>query len=310
MILKAPDHRHNPHNMLTRKTLHGSYVALVTPFVEPEGAIDEVRLRELINWQIAEGTDGIVVAGTTGESATLSHAEHQHVVSFVIQEVAGRVPVIAGAGSNNTAESVALARHALSAGADAVLAISPYYNKPTQDGIIAHYEKIAEVGIPLILYNVPGRTGRNVEPATTLALAKHPNILGIKEASGDLAQVKAICAGKPADFVVLSGEDCQTVEIMELGGRGVIGVIVNEIPRQMKTLVDLALTGDYAAAYKIQQQYRALMDLNFADANPVDVKWALACMQKITYACRLPLTAPNAENKVRIENELKKLGMI
>jgi 4-hydroxy-tetrahydrodipicolinate synthase len=296
--------------MLTRQTLHGSYVALVTPFVAAEGAIDEVRLRELIEWQIAEGTDGIVVAGTTGESATLSHTEHRKLVSLVIQEVAGRVPVIAGAGSNNTLESVALAEHAKDAGADAILAISPYYNKPTQDGIIAHYERIAVVGIPLVLYNVPGRTGRNVEVATTLTLAQNPQILGIKEASGNLAQVKAICEKKPADFVVLSGEDCQTVEIMELGGKGVIGVIVNEIPHQMKELTAAALAGDFAKAKQIQNQYLDLMQLNFADANPLDVKWALSLMQKITYGCRLPMTAPSAENKQKIEAELKKLGMI
>jgi 4-hydroxy-tetrahydrodipicolinate synthase len=290
--------------------LTGAFVALVTPFDPASLRIDELKLRELINWQIESGIDGIVVAGTTGESATLSHAEHRRLVELVINEVNKRVIVIAGAGSNNTSESVELAQHAKKSGADYILAISPYYNKPTQDGIIAHYNKIAEVGTPLILYNVPSRTGRNVEAATTLALAKNPNIIGIKEASNDLVQIKEICDKKPADFVVLSGEDSQNLDIIRLGGLGAIGVVPNEIPREATEMVHLALAGKWTEAQAIHDKYAELMHLNFVDNNPIDVKWALGQMGKIDYAVRLPLTEPSAGNKVLIRDELERLGLL
>ncbi|MFH0834135.1 MAG: 4-hydroxy-tetrahydrodipicolinate synthase [Patescibacteria group bacterium] len=289
--------------------LKGSFVALITPFRPDNLEIDEPKLRELVNFQIESGTDGIVAVGTTGESATLSKTEHRRVLEIVIDEVKGRVPVIAGTGSNATREAVSLTEFAKEHGADFGLAISPYYNKPTQDGIVAHYSKIAEVGLPTILYNVPGRTSRNVEAATTLELAKNPNLVGIKEASGNLEQIKEICAKKPQDFAVISGEDAQTLEIMKMGGVGLIGVIVNEVPAEMKKMVDFALAGNFAEAEKINAKFAELMNLNFADNNPIDVKWVLAEMGKIDYAVRLPLTQPSEENKAKIKAELQKLGL-
>ncbi len=296
--------------MLTHADLTGSFVALVTPFDPQSLEINEAKLRELVDWQIASGTDGIVVAGTTGESATLSHSEHHHVVDIVVDEAKKRVPVIAGAGSNNTAEAVDLAKHAQKTGADAILSLSPYYNKPTQDGLVAHYTKIAEVGMPLIIYNVPSRTGKNVEAATTLELAKHPNIIGVKEASNDLVQIKEICDNKPADFAVVSGEDSQTVEIIKLGGKASIGVAANEIPREFHELVSAANTGDWERAQTLHSKYLALMEANFLDNNPIDVKWALAEMNKLPYAVRLPLTEPSTANKAKISSVLKDLKLV
>ncbi len=289
--------------------LKGSFVALITPFEKKSLEIDEEKLRELVNWQIEAGTDGIVAVGTTGESATLSKTEHRRVLEIVIHETKKRVPIIAGTGSNATREAVSLTEFAKEHGADFGLAISPYYNKPTQDGIVAHYSKIAEVGLPTILYNVPSRTGRNVEAATTLELASNPNLIGIKEASGDLAQIRKICEKKPDNFVVLSGEDAQTLEIIKMGGVGAIGVIQNEIPAEMKKMIDFALAGKFEKAEKINAKFADLMGLNFADNNPIDVKWALAAMGKIDYAVRLPLTQPSATNKVKIRDELVKLGL-
>ena len=289
--------------------LTGSFVALVTPFEKNTLEIDEAKLRELISWQIESGTEGIVVVGTTGESATLSHAEHHRVIEIAIDEVKKRVPLIAGAGSNNTSEAVDLAEHAKRAGADYILSIGPYYNKPTQDGFIAHYSKIAEVGAPTLIYNVPGRTGKNIEAETILALAKIPNIAGIKEASGNLDQIKKICEEKPDDFVVLSGEDSQTLEIIKAGGAGAIGVVQNEIPAEMKAMIHSALNGEWEQAQAVQKKFARLMELNFADNNPIDVKWALHKMGKLDYAVRLPLTEPSEENKEKIAAELQTLGL-
>lgn len=290
--------------------LKGSFVALVTPFKKDSLDLDEEKLRELINWQISSGTDGIVVVGTTGESATLSHDEHHRVIEVAIDEVNQRVPLIAGAGSNNTREAVELAEHAKKAGADIILSIGPYYNKPTQDGFIAHYSKIAEVGAPTLIYNVPARTGKNIEAETTLELSKITNIIGIKEASGDIDQIKKICEEKPEDFAVLSGEDSQTLEIMKLGGSGAVGVIQNEIPAEIKEMIHFGLNGEWEKAQAINDKFAELMDLNFVDNNPIDVKWALHEMGKLEYVVRLPLTEPSAENKMKIKNELLKLALI
>jgi len=289
--------------------LYGSYIALITPFVPDSLKIDEKKLRELVNWQIEAGTDGIVAVGTTGESATLSKTEHRSVLDIVVDEAKGRTAIIAGAGSNSTHEAVRLTEYAKNKGADAVLSISPYYNKPTQDGFIAHYSKIADVGVPLILYNVPSRTGRNIEAATTLELAKLPNIIGIKEASGDLKQIQEICEQKPQDFAVISGEDAQTLEIIKMGGAGGIGVIPNEVPAEIYKMIHLALEGNFAEANKIYTKFAELMELNFVDNNPIDVKWALSEMGKIDYAVRLPLTEPSEKNKQKIQNEIAKLKL-
>ena len=290
--------------------LKGSFVALITPFDSKNLELDETKLRELVNWQIESGTDGIVAVGTTGESATLSKTEHRRVLEIVIDEARKRVPIIAGTGSNATREAVGLAEFARGKGADFGLAISPYYNKPTQDGIIAHYSKIAEVGLPTIIYNVPSRTGRNVEAATTLALAGNPSLVGVKEASGDLEQIREICEKKPDNFAVLSGEDAQTLDILKMGGAGAIGVVQNELPAEIKKMIDFALAGDFEKAGEINSRFAELMDLNFADNNPIDVKWVLAEMGRIEYAVRLPLTEPSAANKVKIREELVRLGLV
>ncbi len=290
--------------------LQGSFVALITPFDPKTLEVDDAKLRELVNWQIESGTDGIVAVGTTGESATLSKTEHRQVLEIVIDEAKKRIPIIAGTGSNNTVEAVSLTEFAKEKGADFGLSISPYYNKPTQDGIAAHYSKIAEVGLPTILYNVPSRTGRNMEAETTLELARNPNLIGIKEASNDLDQIKKICDEKPESFAVVSGEDSQTLDILKLGGSGAIGVIQNEIPAEIKKMIDLALAGKFDEAGEISSKFANLMDLNFVDNNPIDVKWVLAEMGKIDYAVRLPLTQPSEENKGEIQEELGKLGLL
>jgi 4-hydroxy-tetrahydrodipicolinate synthase len=290
--------------------LKGSFVALITPFDPQTLELDEVKLRELVNFQIESGTDGIVAVGTTGESATVSKTEHRQILEIVIDEAKGRVPIVAGTGSNATREAVSLTEFAKEKGADFGLSISPYYNKPTQDGIVAHYSKIAEVGLPTILYNVPSRTGRNVEAATTLELSTNPNLVGIKEASGDLEQIREICEKKPADFAVISGEDSQTLEIIKLGGAGAIGVIQNEIPAEITKMIHLALEEKFDEAAGINSKFAQLMDLNFVDNNPIDVKWILAEMGKIEYVVRLPLTQPSEENKKNILAELQKLGLV
>jgi len=290
--------------------LKGSFVALITPFDLKNLEVDETKLRELVNWQIESGTDGIVAVGTTGESATLSKTEHRQVLKIVIDEAKGRVAIIAGTGSNATREAVSLTEFAKKNGADFGLSISPYYNKPTQDGIIAHYSKIAEIELPTILYNVPSRTGRNIEAETTLELSRNPNLIGVKEASGDLKQIREICDKKPNDFAVISGEDSQTLDILKLGGVGAIGVIQNELPIEMKKMIDLALAGNFEKAEEINSKFANLMDLNFVDNNPIDVKWVLAEMNKIDYAVRLPLTEPSEMNKVKIREELVKLSLV
>jgi len=290
--------------------LKGSFVALITPFDPQTLELDEEKLRELVSWQIESGTDGIVAVGTTGESATLTKTEHRRVLEIVLDEAKGRIPVVAGTGSNATREAVSLTEFAKEKGADFGLSISPYYNKPTQDGIIAHYSKVAEVGLPTILYNVPSRTGLNVKAETTLELAKNPNLVGIKEASGDLEQIKKICENKPENFVVISGEDSQTLDILKLGGSAAIGVVMNELPREMKEMIDLAFAGNFEKAGVINAKFANLMDLNFADNNPIDVKWILAEMGKIDYSVRLPLTEPSEENKRKIQEELEKLGLL
>ncbi|MBI2463712.1 4-hydroxy-tetrahydrodipicolinate synthase [Candidatus Peregrinibacteria bacterium] len=221
-------------------SLQGSIVALITPF-QSDGAIDEQRLRELVSWHVKSGTNAIVPCGTTGESATLSHEEHHRVIDIVINETQGRIPVIAGAGSNSTREAVSLTEHAREAGADAVLSISPYYNKPTQQGIIEHYKTLNEIGIPIIVYNVPGRTGINITAETTLKLAQMGNIVGIKEASGNMSQIMEILRDRPDGFRVYSGDDALAYPLMMLGADGCVSVVANEIPQEFSTMIQLCL---------------------------------------------------------------------
>ncbi|OGW17880.1 MAG: 4-hydroxy-tetrahydrodipicolinate synthase [Nitrospinae bacterium RIFCSPLOWO2_12_FULL_45_22] len=287
----------------------GSIVALVTPF--RDGRVDEKGLRELIEYQMDNGTNGIVPCGTTGESATLSHKEHQHLVEITVDAVRKLVPVIAGTGSNSTEEAVSLTQHALVAGADASLMITPYYNKPTQEGLYQHFCKVAsEVEIPIILYNVPSRTGVNLLPSTVARLAKIGNIVGIKEASGSLQQIIDIIALCGEDFIVLSGDDFLVLPILAVGGKGVISVVANVAPRDMAELVRAFQGGNLARAKALQYKLRPLNDAMFLETNPIPVKTALALMGKISGELRLPLCSMAEPNLNRLQATLKEYGVL
>jgi 4-hydroxy-tetrahydrodipicolinate synthase len=287
----------------------GANVAIVTPF--KDGQLDEEAYRQLIEFQIENGTHGIVPCGTTGESATLSHAEHKRVVEICIDQVKKRVPVIAGTGSNNTAESLELTEHAQKAGADAALMITPYYNKPTQEGLFQHYKKVAEsTNIPIIVYNVPGRTSLNLLPETVARLAGLPNIIGIKEATGDLRQgskVIELCGDK---FTVLSGDDFTALPLMAMGGKGVITVISNVAPKDMAQMCDAFLGGDLAKARGLHYKMLPLMEAMFFETNPVPAKTALKMMGKITGEVRLPLCSMSAANEEKLRQVVQKYGLI
>ena len=270
--------------------IQGSLVALVTPMT-PDGAIDEKALAELVEWHIAAGTDGIVAVGTTGESATLDEEEHCRVIRQVVALVAGRVPVIAGTGANSTTEAITLTRCAKEGGADACLLVTPYYNKPTQEGLYLHHKAIAEaVEIPQILYNVPGRTACDMLPETVARLAKVPNIVGIKEATGDLARIARIRELCGPDFAIYSGDDATGCEAMLRGANGVISVTTNVAPAAMHAMCMAALAGDRAEAERIDATLAGLHKELFIEANPIPVKWALAEMGKMGTGIRLPLT--------------------
>jgi 4-hydroxy-tetrahydrodipicolinate synthase len=257
------------------------------------------------------GVDFLVPCGTTGESPTLSHEEHVRVVEITVEMAKGRVPVVAGAGGYNTAEVIAMARELEKVGVDGILSVTPYYNKPTQEGLYQHYRAIAEaVALPIILYSVAGRTGVNIEPATVARLATIKNIAGIKEASGSIAQMAAILNCVPEDFVVLSGDDAITLPLIALGGRGVISVVSNEIPAEMTEMVRLALRGNIWGAREIHRRFHPLMEVNFVESNPGPVKTALAEMGLLEAVWRLPLVAPKRENRERIVTVLNSLGLV
>ncbi len=265
----------------------------------------------LVKRQIDAGIDFLVPCGTTGESPTLTHGEHLRVVEITLEVAKGRVPVLAGAGGYNTAEVVAMAREIAAMGASGILSVTPYYNKPTQEGLYQHFKTIAEaVSIPVILYSVQGRTGVNIEPATVKRLAAVENIVGIKEASGNMGQMGTILNCVPEDFIVLSGDDALALPLIALGGRGVISVVSNEIPAEMTRLVHLALNGDYEGAREIHRRFHALMEINFVESNPIPVKAAMAEMGLLKAVWRLPLVAPKAENLVRIRAVLESLKLI
>ncbi|MBW1918397.1 MAG: 4-hydroxy-tetrahydrodipicolinate synthase [Deltaproteobacteria bacterium] len=287
----------------------GAIVAIVTPF--KNGQLDEEAYRQLIEFQIDNGTHGIVPCGTTGESATLSHAEHKRVVEICLDQVKKRVPVIAGSGSNNTAEALELTKHAQDAGADAALMITPYYNKPTQEGLYQHYKKIAEgTKIPIIVYNVPGRTSLNLLPETVARLAEFPNIVGIKEATGDLkqgAKVVQLCGDK---ITVLSGDDFTALPLMAVGGKGVISVISNVVPKDMAQMCDAFLGGDLAGARQLHYKMWPLMEAMFFETNPAPAKTALKLMGKITSEVRLPLCSLSAANEEKLRQVMVKYGLI
>ncbi len=268
----------------------GSMVALVTPMNENE-TVDYTALASLIEWHIAAGTQAIVAVGTTGESATLDMSEHCAVIRFVVEQVAGRITVIAGTGANSTTEAIELTQCAKAAGADACLLVTPYYNKPTQEGLFLHHKKIAEaVDIPQILYNVPGRTACDMQPETIGRLAHISNIIGVKEATGDLSRVAKIQALVPANFYLYSGDDATAVDFILLGGHGGISVTANVVPDQVARAYQAALVGDATLAHQLDQPLALLHQRLFVEANPIPVKWALAQMNKINSAIRLPLT--------------------
>jgi len=270
--------------------IRGSMVALVTPMRE-DGALDEHSLRALVEWHIAEGTSAIVAVGTTGESATLDEAEHCRVIGQVVAFAAGRVPVIAGTGANSTTEAISLTACAKAEGADACLLVTPYYNKPTQQGLYLHHKAVAEaVDIPQILYNVPGRTACDMQPETVARLAEVPGIVGIKEATGDLTRLERIRGLTGRDFALYSGDDATAREFMLRGGDGVISVTANVAPRAMAEMCQAALSGDAERAARIDQTLAGLHRELFIEANPIPVKWALAEMGRIPMGIRLPLT--------------------
>jgi 4-hydroxy-tetrahydrodipicolinate synthase len=288
----------------------GCGTALVTPFRHDQ-SLDEGTLRRLVRRQIDAGINFLVPCGTTGESPTLSHAEQKRVVEITVEEARGRVPVLAGAGGYNTAEVIERALEFKSLGADGILSVTPYYNKPSQEGLYQHYKAIASaVALPIVLYNVPGRTGCNIEPATVTRLAKIDNIVGIKEASGNIGQMAAIAARVPERFLVLSGDDSITVPLIALGGRGIISVVANEIPAEMTRLTQLALANNFPAAREIHRRYLLLMEVNFVESNPMPVKAAMAFMGLLEPVWRLPLVAPKAENLAKIRSVLDSVGLI
>jgi 4-hydroxy-tetrahydrodipicolinate synthase len=288
----------------------GTGTALVTPF-RRDGSLDEPTLRALIKRQIDAGIDFLVPCGTTGESPTLTHEEHLRVVEIAVEIAKGGVPVLAGAGGYNTAEVIALARELAEIGADGILSVTPYYNKPTQEGLFQHYKAIAEaIALPMVVYSVQGRTGVNVEPGTVRRLSAIENIVGIKEASGNISQMAAILNAVPEDFIVLSGDDAITLPIISLGGRGVISVVSNEIPADMARLTRLALRGDFQAARQIHRRVHPLMEINFVESNPIPVKAAMAQMGLLEAVWRLPLVAPKAESEARIRAVLESLELV
>jgi 4-hydroxy-tetrahydrodipicolinate synthase len=283
--------------------------ALITPF--RDGEFDEEAYRELIETQITVGTDALIPCGTTGESATLSHKEHDRVVEVCIQRAAGRVPVIAGAGSNSTSEALRLTQHAKDAGADGALLITPYYNKPTQEGLYQHYRYIAErVDIPLVMYNVPSRTGTNLLPETIARLSEIPTIAAVKEATADLHQVSNIIRRCGDRIAVISGDDFTVLPLLEVGGRGVISVVSNVAPADMAELVDAFFAGDHQTARELHYKLLPLAEAMFLETNPIPVKTALGMMGKIRPELRLPLCPMGEKNRHRLQEALRDYGLL
>jgi 4-hydroxy-tetrahydrodipicolinate synthase len=288
----------------------GCGTALVTPFRQ-DGALDEPALRSLIRRQIDAGINFLVPCGTTGESPTLSREEHLRVVEIAVELGKGKTPVLAGAGGYNTAEVTALARDLAALGADGILSVTPYYNKPTQEGLYQHFKAIAAgISLPLILYSVQGRTGVNIEPATVQRLSLIDNIVGIKEASGNMPQMSAILNSVDEKFLVLSGDDALALPLVALGGHGLISVASNEIPGEMTRLIQLALGNDFPGARALHRRYLPLMEINFIESNPIPVKTALAEMGLLKPVWRLPLLAAKPENQARIRAILESLSLV
>ena len=292
-----------------KPTFQGSLVALVTPF--RDGQVDEPKLRELVEFHVANGTDAIIPCGTTGESPTLSHDEHKHVVEVVIEAARGRVPVVAGTGSNSTAEAIDLTAHAKKAGAAGALVVNPYYNKPTQEGLYRHFKAIAEgVDIPILVYNIQSRTAVNVETDTLARLAKIPNIVGVKEASGSLDQMTQVILACGPDFSVLSGDDNLTLPLMAVGGRGVVSVVANIVPRDTAEMTHAALEGDWKRARDLFHRLFPLCRAMFIETNPIPVKEAMAMLGMIAPEFRLPLCRMADPNRERLKTVLQQFGLL
>jgi 4-hydroxy-tetrahydrodipicolinate synthase len=288
----------------------GCGTALVTPFRE-DLSLDEWTLRRLVHRQIEAGINFLVPCGTTGENPTLTRAEHLRVVEIALEEAKGKVPVLAGAGGYSTAEVIELAKEVEKLGADGILSVTPYYNKPTQEGLYQHYQAIASaVPLPIVVYSVQGRTGVNVEPATLKRLAEIDNIVGVKEASGNIAQMASILNQVPDRFAVLSGDDAVTLPLIALGGRGLISVASNEIPAEMTRLVQFCLADNFPAARELYRKYLPLMEINFVESNPIPVKAAMAAMGLLEPLWRLPLVPPKPENLAKIKKVLHDLGLL
>jgi 4-hydroxy-tetrahydrodipicolinate synthase len=289
--------------------LQGCGTALVTPFAA-DGSIDEAALRRHVRWQIESGIDFLVPCGTTGENPVLSSAEHFRVVEITIEEARGKVPVLAGAGGNYTAKVREGIQQMEKMGADGILSVTPYYNKPTQEGLYQHYKALAEsTRLPILLYNVPGRTGVNLEPRTLLRLSEFPNILGVKEASGNMTQIDEILRTLPERFRVISGDDALTLPMQALGAAGVISVVSNVAPREMTEMVALANSADFAAARRMHRKLAALMQVLFIEANPIPAKYALHAMGRMELAFRLPLVPPSPDTRARVRKVLSELGI-
>lgn len=290
--------------------LRGCGTAMITPF-RSDGTLDEKALEGLVEWQIREGIHFLVPCGTTGESVTLSRQEYLQVVRIVLKTAGGRVPVVAGAGGNNTAGVIERIRELEELGADAILSVSPYYNKPTQEGIYRHFCAIAESSaLPIVIYNVPGRTGSNILPETVLRLAGIPNIAGVKEASGDISQIGEICTKAPKGFLILSGDDSLTLPVIALGGHGVISVASNEAPGMMARFANACLEGKWEEARDWNRKLYPLMKVNFVETSPIPVKAALAMMGKISETYRLPLVPISEGGRAKLSAVLRDLGLV
>ncbi len=288
----------------------GCGTALVTPF-RPDLSVDEPTLRSLIRRQIDAGIDFLCPCGTTGESPTLTHEEHLHVIEITVEEVRKRVPVLAGAGGYNTREVITLVAELQERGVSGILSVTPYYNKPTQEGLYQHYRAIAEsTSLPIVVYSVQSRTGVNLEPATVMRLAEIPNIVGLKEASGSISQMASIVARVPESFGVLAGDDAIALPLIALGGSGVISVVSNQIPGEFTELIRCALNGDFGTARRLQRKFQALMEINFVETSPGPVKFAMARMGLLEPVWRLPLVQPQRESQQKIDTVLEGSGLL
>ena len=291
------------------KPIRGTITAMITPF-DASGAVDYGRLRAIVEEQVAGGVEGICAVGTTGESPTLSHEEHHKVIEKTIEYAAGKVAIVAGTGANSTAEAVSLTKAAISmGGADASLQVTPYYNKPNPEGLYRHFSTVADLGLPIVLYNVPGRSGREIPLDVVARLARHPNIVAIKEAAGSVDRVSAIKDLAP-DFTVLSGDDSLALPMISVGAEGVVSVASNVIPHEMSAFVRAAMSGDFATALAAHRKYYRLFRDLFIDVNPVMVKEALAFMGKTELSFRLPLCETTAEKRSRLRDTLAALGLV